>query len=111
MTDPTPEETQHAIALDNALLSLYCFIPTPGDDKAILDNARSVVDICFRAAVAAERELWSEPVTTVLRGFDEGVFVRNVKGDGESDWAIKLMPFVRALGVLAAAIRGGTDHV
>jgi hypothetical protein len=32
--------------------------------------------------------------------FDLGVFVRGTKGDGESDWAIKLLPYLRALAVL-----------
>lgn len=59
MGDPT----QHEIALDNALISLYCFRPTPGDDKAIIDNARATVDICFRAAVAAETKPYREYIT------------------------------------------------
>lgn len=40
-------------------------------------------------------------IATVLRGFDEGVFVRDTTRDGEPDWAIRLFPFVRALATLA----------
>ena len=43
----------------------------------------------------------AEAIRTVLCGFDEGVFVRSVAGDTDSGWALKLFPFVRALGVLA----------
>lgn len=39
-------------------------------------------------------------VQTVLRGFEEGVFVRSIEHDAESGWAIKLLPFIRALAVL-----------
>lgn len=38
-----------------------------------------------------------QAVRTILRGFDEGVFVRNIDGDMRPDWAIKLMPFVVAI--------------
>src|SRR4051812_39015391 len=40
-------------------------------------------------------------VETVLRGFDEGVFVRDISHDIESGWAVKLLPYLAALGRLA----------
>jgi hypothetical protein len=40
-----------------------------------------------------------EAVRTILGGFDEGVFVRNISGDNDPSWAIKFMPFVRAIGI------------
>lgn len=42
-------------------------------------------------------------VATVLRGFEEGVFIRDVARDAQSDWAVKMLPFLRALGRLASA--------
>jgi hypothetical protein len=43
-------------------------------------------------------------IRTVLRGFDEGVFVRSTDGDSDPAWAIKVFPFIRALGVLQQAL-------
>lgn len=43
-------------------------------------------------------------IRTVLRGFDEGVFVRSTDGDGNPAWAIKLFPFIQALAVLQQAM-------
>lgn len=42
---------------------------------------------------------FTNAVRMILRGFDEGVFVRNIDGDSDPAWAIKLMPFIRAIGV------------
>ena len=42
-----------------------------------------------------------EAIAKVLEGFDLGVFVRSTEHDGDSDWAIKCFPYIRALGVLA----------
>lgn len=40
----------------------------------------------------------------VLDGFGQGVFVRNIAHDHESDWAIKAFPYLRKLGQLQSAI-------
>ena len=37
---------------------------------------------------------------TILDGFDKGVFNRNITNDGESAWAIKLLPYIVALAKL-----------
>jgi hypothetical protein len=39
-------------------------------------------------------------VATLLRGFDEGVFIRDIARDIEPGWAIKLLPYLAALGRL-----------
>jgi hypothetical protein len=52
---------------------------------------------------AAENAALREDAATVLRGFDEGVFIRSTNGDGEGDWAIKLFPFLKAMGRLQTA--------
>ena len=39
-------------------------------------------------------------VGKVLEGFDEGYFVRGTQNDHESDWAIKVLPYLQALGKL-----------
>lgn len=41
-----------------------------------------------------------EAISKVMEGFDRGVFVRNTVGDGDPAWAVKLFPYLRALGVL-----------
>lgn len=33
----------------------------------------------------------------VLEGFDKEIFVRNTENDGDSDWAVKLMPYIIAM--------------
>jgi hypothetical protein len=38
-------------------------------------------------------------IQTILRGFDEGVFVRSTDNDLDPAWAIKLFPFIQALAV------------
>lgn len=50
-------------------------------------------------AAATIRDLTPD-VQTVLRGFAEGVFVRSTENDHESDWAVKLLPFIQALAQL-----------
>lgn len=46
-----------------------------------------------------------DDIATVLRGFQEGRFIRNTARDNESMWAIELLPFIAALSRLAAATR------
>lgn len=43
-------------------------------------------------------------VRTILRGFDEGVFVRNIDNDHDSAWAIRLFPFIQAIAVAQQAV-------
>ena len=57
------EKTVEEIAIYNALLSLYCWVPTfkeprllRGADLEIVENAQKTIDHCFRAAVQAETE-------------------------------------------------------
>ncbi len=42
-------------------------------------------------------------VATLLRGFEEGVFIRDASKDVEPGWAIKLLPYLAAMGRLAKA--------
>jgi hypothetical protein len=51
-------------------------------------------------------ETLTQAIRTVLRGFDEGVFVRSTDGDTDPAWAIRLFPFIQALGVLQESVRG-----
>ena len=44
-------------------------------------------------------EQLEDAVRTILRGFDEGVFVRNTDRDSDPAWAIKLFPFIHAIGI------------
>ena len=45
----------------------------------------------------------SEAIKTVLRGFEEGVFVRSTDRDGEDGWAMRMLPFMLALSTLREA--------
>lgn len=59
----------------------------------------------FGVVLTAERqeaEALKRSARKVLEGFDSGVFVRNVDGDGQSGWAMKLLPYIQALQQLAA---------
>ena len=52
----------------------------------------------------AEIARLQEQVAKVLEGFDRKIFVRNIEGDGASDWAVKCFPYLRALGILAESL-------
>lgn len=58
--------------------------------------------------VIAERDELAQAVRTILRGFDEHVFVWSIDGDTRPDWAIRLFPFIRAIGK-AQELVGGTS--
>ena len=50
----------------------------------------------------------------VLRGFDEGVWNRNIQGDGDPAWGVKLLPHVLALAAAQKAIQkaeGATGEI
>ena len=38
----------------------------------------------------------------LIRGFETGIFIRSIEHDYDSAWAIKLLPYVRALAVVQA---------
>ncbi len=40
-------------------------------------------------------------IAIVLDGFGKGVFIRSTENDSDPGWAIKLMPYLTALGRLA----------
>ena len=46
----------------------------------------------------------------VLKGFDAGVFVRNIDGDHESGWAVKALPYIAALAHLSAGLNAGAQE-
>jgi len=41
-----------------------------------------------------------EAARTVLEGFDEHIFMRDISNDDRGDWAIRCFPYLRALAVL-----------
>lgn len=53
----------------------------------------------------APRGRLEEAVRTILRGFNEGVFVRSIENDDDPRWAIKLLPFIQALAVAQQALK------
>jgi hypothetical protein len=50
------------------------------------------------------REELERNIKLVLEGFERGLFVRGTSGDGDPAWAIKLMPYLVALGKLAKEV-------
>ena len=46
----------------------------------------------------------TEAIRRVLEGFETGVFVRSVEKDNDPAWAMKLIPYLRALAVLQEAV-------
>lgn len=66
-------------------------------------------EVEYVKGVAAETEKWRPAVETVLRGFDEDVFVRSIEYDSDPGWAMKLLPFIQALAQLSVAIRNEPD--
>ena len=71
------------------------------DDYTLLSRGLRDAIASYRDAacvvVEAENAKMREAALTVLRGFDEGVFVRSILGDDDTGWAFRLFPFVRAL--------------
>ena len=57
---------------------------------------------------AAEDMLAS--IRTILQGFESGVFIRNISGDGATGWAMKILPFILALAK-AEDIKNSVDTV
>ncbi len=47
----------------------------------------------------------------VLEAFDDGIFVRDIKGDGQSGWAMKLLTPIRALGALKGLAEVGLEGI
>ena len=45
-----------------------------------------------------------EDIKTVIKAFEDGVFVRNISRDGEVGWAMRLVRPMAALGRLKSAI-------
>ena len=62
-------------------------------------NTRRTSDRIDRTAAAD----LLDAMKTILRGFETGVFVRNVRNDTDPYWAIKLLPFMAALSKAQAA--------
>lgn len=60
-------------------------------------------DVCSHCDAKALATL-AAAAKTVLRGFDEGVFVRNTAHDQDPGWAIRLMPFIAALAIVKRAV-------
>jgi hypothetical protein len=76
-------------------------------DKATAQT-REVIAVAEQAL--AQRDELAACLREVLKGFETGVFVRNIEGDGQPDWAIKLIPFVALLGRCQAALASIPDQ-
>lgn len=45
-----------------------------------------------------------EALKVIIQGFESGIFVRDITMDSDSSWAVRLLPFIAALGKAQAAI-------
>lgn len=59
--------------------------------------------------VKAERDELLKACKEVWRMFEQGYIVRDTSKDYKSDWAVKQLPLIRALGMLQAAIAKAED--
>jgi hypothetical protein len=78
---------------DDSLLTLVNLEVSRGFNR---DSEVAKCQAKLQEAESTRRSL-DQAVRTILRGFDEGVFVRNIDGDTRSDWAVRLLPFIAAL--------------
>ncbi|MES0385792.1 MAG: hypothetical protein ABUJ98_14555 [Hyphomicrobium sp.] len=69
-----------------------------GRDVCYQDNDESP---CDAIQLADEIERLREAGSKLCEAFDKGIFIRSTKGDGDPAWAIKLLPYLRALAVFA----------
>jgi len=96
-TPTTPAPTFTAEQLQRASVAVYieCGPSIAAELSAMLQFAASLV----RREEQHEKRL--KALETILRGFDEGVFVRDISNDSDPMWAIKLFPFIQALALAA----------
>jgi len=89
------------------------FMHRPGDDdssavtfwgkrdlRKMLRSALELLDAHYGDTPSRYVQGEDADVATILRGFDEGVFIRNTAKDLEPGWAVKLLPYLAALGRL-----------
>lgn len=57
-----------------------------------------IVEWC--ALHARERDRLKADVNTILEAFDKQIFIRDVSRDSDAGWAIKLLPYISAMGRL-----------
>jgi hypothetical protein len=107
MTDPIDTDEVRGQHVLNELhdppcgACLACDQPHPCDAIRLadaLDEAREMVERLTFFQIQ-NKEL-REAGALLGKAFDLGIFVRSTKGDSESNWAIKLMPYLRAVAVL-----------
>lgn len=69
-----------------------------------LEQSESCVSTALRRLEAAEQDgaKLDKAIAEVLEGFERGIFVRSIGDDANASWAIKLFPYIRALGILQA---------
>ena len=80
-----------------------CLIEEITDES--MDRAHIIADAINQGAEDRARlSALLAHVATILDGFDKGVFVRDVAGDGKPDWALKLYPYLLAIKSLQEAI-------
>lgn len=73
-----------------------------------VEKRPTVADIDTALDAFRERETQlHDNCRKLLEGFDEKVFVRNIEGDGESDWAMKLLPYMASLARIRQAMDVG----
>ena len=60
-------------------------------------GTRASADATFIVTAVNSHDDLLAALTTVLRGFELGIFVRDPSHDGSPDWAMRLAPYIAAL--------------
>ena len=102
MIDATPRPRLECGAVASRILSRDCETPDPD----VLVPSKQLTEALTEEIhdLRAQKAEILRTVDKVLEGFNSGVFIRNTSGDHESDWAVKAMPYLRAVGQLQAFV-------
>lgn len=94
---------QVARVLERERDSLNCSLREGGDTLHCRPDRPC--ERCRRLLAEMERDRLRALLATICDGFDQGVFCRDVSGDARGGWAIKLLPYLKALADAKAAVK------
>ena len=77
----------------------YCGYVSPRSRSLIAHTFEG----CAKRLVEQKAELL-EALKVIMEGFESGVFVRDITKDSDSGWAVRLLPFIVAIGKAKIAI-------
>jgi len=75
-------------------------------ERAALDRLACLDELHAALPRIEAMDLLADAAPDVLKGFADGIWVRDVAGDTRSDWAVQLMRPIAALARFEAAVAG-----